>query len=638
MFDVLTTGAVVDELRRTILDGRIQRLGMVDQLTVAMEIYAQGKRWHLIASADAENPRVHLVDAMPSTDPNTVTPFSLQMRKYARGGYITDIVQPPLERIVVLSIAKRMSAAAAPGPPSSDVAPGFSPGVHGDLSGDNDEFEDDDIWSGENVSRLELAIEIMGRHSNLVLVDEEGIVRESAKRVNASMSRVRQIQPRKPYAFPPVPEKPDPRQVTSATIEQLLATGKPGDVFATSLVRGFRSVSPQTAREVAFRATDSVETTLGSISRDQAPEIARIVRNLYQPLLTGAWLPHLYLRDELPIGYGALPMQHLAVDAEEQAVASISAAIESAQMASGHDTPKDHAQRRAQLVQNIDRALQSVNTRLHSLNQQYERSHEVERLRRWGDAIYAYLWQIQPGDTELVAETEAGEERIPLDPEKDPKTVAAEYFEDYRKSQKAGEQLPERIAAADAERQYLEQLRWQANEAEGFAAIEDVRKEFEDIGGSGVNPRGSAQRSPGVNPRGAKGASGKSSSSRRVTPLTDSDGNLYYIGRSSKENEHVTFEIASAGDWWFHARGVPGSHVILRTRIPTDEPAQELIERAARLAAWYSQKRDSGNVEVDVTQRRHVRKIHGAGPGMVTYRNEYTILVSAADEKMLGLE
>lgn len=629
MFDVLTTGAVVDELRRTILDGRIQRLGMVDQLTIAMEIYAQGKRWHLIASADAENPRVHLVDAMPSTDPNTITPFSLQMRKYARGGYITDIVQPPLERIVVLSIAKRMHA---------DVASGFIPGE------ESEEPEDDDIWSGDNVCRLELAIEIMGRHSNLVLVDEDGLVRESAKRVNISMSRVRQIQPRKPYALPPVPEKPDPRQVTSATIEQLLATGKPGDAFATSLVRGFRSVSPQTAREVAFRATGSVDTTLGDIPHDLAAELARTLRSLYQPLLTGAWSPHIYFRDDLPIGYGALPMQHLAVDAEEQQITSISAAIESAQVASGNDTPRDHAQRRAQLVQNIDRALHSVNTRLHSLNQQYERSHEVERLRRWGDAIYAYLWQIQPGDTELIAETEIGEERIPLDPEKDPKTVAAEYFEDYRKSQKAGEQLPERIAAADAERQYLEQLRWQAQEAEGFAAIEDVRKEFEDSQRSlRVYPGGQGKDNPRASGKGSGGSSqprnpGKKQVQKRIVPLTDTDGNLYYIGRSSRENEQVTFEIAGAGDWWLHARGVPGSHVILRTRIPTDDPDDELIERAARLAAWYSQKRDSGNVEVDVTQRRHVRKIHGAGPGMVTYRNEYTILVLAADEKALGLE
>lgn len=617
MFDVLTTGAVVEELRQTILDGRIQRLGMVDALTIGAEVYAKGKRWHLIASADAENPRVHLVQGMPSTDPNLITPFSQLIRKYVRGGYIIDITQPPLERIITLSIAKRTGPADDAGPDDTD-----------------DGDDEDDIWSGENVTRLDLAIEIMGRHSNLVLIDEDGLVRESAKRVTSSMSRVRPILPKRTYELPPPPDKPDPRQATSATMEQVIANAKASDTLTNVLVRGFRSVSPQIGREVAFRVTASTQTTMADVSTDLAADLARTLRALYQPLLTSAWNPKAYERDELPVGYGALPMTHLAAEADEVDVASISRAIEISQAATGVETPKDHAQRRAQLVQNIDRALQSVSTRLHSLQQQHERSKDVDRLRRWGDTIYAYLWQIQPGDTELIAETEMGEERIPLDPDKDPKDVAAEYFEDYRKSQKAGEQLPERIDAAEAEIAYLEQLKWLAGEAEGFAAIEAIRQEFVEQGQSanGTRPRWES----GKQNKGHQAS--KKQANRKVSPLTDDDGNLYYIGKSGRENEQVTFEIAAAGDWWLHARGVPGSHVILRTRVPTDEPDEDVITRAASLAAWYSQRRDSGNVDVDVTQRRHVRKIRGAGPGMVTFRNEYTILVPAADEKTLGLE
>lgn len=607
MFDVLTTGAVTEELRRTIMDGRIQRLGMVDALTIGAEVYSHHKRWHLIASANAENPRVHLVSSMPSSDPNLITPFSQLLRKYVRGGFITDISQPPLERIIKLSIAKRM------GPADDELK--------------DEDTDPDDIWAGENVTRLDLYIEIMGRHSNLVLVDEEGLVRESAKRVTPDMSRVRPILPKRVYELPPPPEKPDPRQMTSITIEQLLATSRPNDVLEKALVRGFRSVSPQTAREVAYRVTGDARVKMEAIAPDSAQEIARTLRALYQPLLTGAWDAKVYEKDDLPIGYGALPMTHLAVDAEEVDAPSIGAAIEMAQAAVGVETPKDHAQRRNQLVQNIDRAIQSVSTRLHSLTQQHERSHDVDKLRRWGDTIYSYLWQIQPGDTELVVETEVGEERIPLDPDKDPKDVAAEYFEDYRKSQKAGEQLPERIDAANAELQYLEQLKWMAGEADGFAAIESIRQEFDEATGG----KHSGQQNKGHQ-------ASKKQASRKVSPLSDDDGNLYYIGKSGRENEQVTFEIAHAEDWWLHARNIPGSHVILRTRIPTDEPDEHVVERAARLAAWYSQARESGNVEVDAAQRRHVRKIRGAGPGMVTYRNERTILVPAADEKTLGLE
>lgn len=607
MFDVLTTGAVVEELRRTIMDGRIQRLGMVDALTIGAEVYAHGQRHHVIASANAENPRVHLVSSMPSTDPNTITPFSQLIRKYVRGGYIIDITQPPLERIITLSIAKRM------GPAGEELA---------------DEDDDpDDIWSGDNVSRLDLVIEIMGRHSNLVLVDADGLLRESAKRVTPSMSRVRPVLPKRTYELPPPPDKPDPRQATSVTMEQLLLTSKPTEALDKVLVRGFRSMSPQTAREVVFRLTGDGQAKVETVDPAAAGDLARTLRSIYQPLLTGAWDPKVYERDDLPIGYGALPMSHLAAEAEEVDAPSISRAIEMSQAASGVETPKDHAQRRAQLVGNIDRAIQSVGTRLHSLKQQHERSKDVERLRRWGDAIYAYLWQIQPGDTELIAETEAGEERIPLDPAKDPKEVAAEYFEDYRKSQKAGEQLPERIEGTTAELRYLEQLKWMAGEAEGFAAIEAIRQEFDEHTGG----KHSGKQNKGHQ-------AGKKQTSRKVSPLSDDDGNLYYIGRSGRENEQVTFEIAAAGDWWLHARGVPGSHVILRTRIPTDDPAADVLERAASIAAWYSQGRDAGNVEVDITQRRNVRKIRGAGPGMVTYRNEHTILVPAKDERALSLE
>ena len=544
---------------------------------------------------------------MPSSDPNLITPFSQLMRKYVRGGFITDISQPPLERIITLSIAKRMG-------PAEEELP--------------DEDEDyDDIWSGTNVTKLKLVIEIMGRHSNLVLVDADGLVRESAKRVTPSMSRVRPILPKRVYELPPPPDKPDPRQVTSMTMEQLLLNSKPTEALDKVLVRGFRSMSPQTAREVVFRVAGDTKGTIAQIEPESATELARVLRSLYQPMLTGTWDPKVYERDNLPIGYGAVPMAHLAVDADEVDAPSISRAIEMAQAASGVETPKDHAQRRAQLVQNIDRALQSVGTRLHSLKQQHDRSLDVERLRRWGDAIYAYLWQIQPGDTELVVETEAGEERIPLDPGKDPKEVAAEYFEDYRKSQKAGEQLPERIDATTAELQYLEQLQWMAGEAEGFAAIEAIRQEFdEQTGGKHTSKQNKGHQAS------------KKQANRKVRPLTDDDGILYYIGKSGRENEQVTFEIAHAEDWWLHARGVPGSHVILRTRVPGEDPEKHLLERAAGLAGWYSQAREGGNVEVDVTQRRHVRKIRGAGPGMVTYRNEHTILVTAADEKTLELE
>lgn len=312
------------------------------------------------------------------------------------------------------------------------------------------------------------------------------------------------------------------------------------------------------------------------------------------------------------------------MDAEAIAVDSISEAIELSQDAAGETTPKDHAQRRARVVQAIDAASGSVTSRLRSLKQQYERTRDTEQYRRWGETIYAYLWQIQPGDTELVVETEQGEERIPLEPGKDPKAVAQDYFEEYRTSQRVAENLPERIEAAENELAYLQELRFHAGQAEGFAAVEAIRQELEEHTGG---------RHAGTEQKGHRAS--KKQAQKKVQPLTDDDGNLVYIGRSGRENAQVTFDVAGPDDLWLHARGVPGSHVILRLRVPAAEPDERAVETAAALAAYYSGSRESGTVEVDVTQRRHVRKIKGGGPGMVTYRNEFTLPVRPANEDEL---
>lgn len=605
MFDVLTVGAVVDELRRTVLDGRIQKLGLVDAVTIGAEIYAHGRRRTLIASADAGHPRLHLTRSMPSLDPNLITPFGLQLRKYVRGGFLIGIEQPPLERVVRLSIAKRMAPLNAGAEPEDADEP-----VDG---------EEEDIWSAENVSRLELIVEIMGRHSNLILVDEDGVVRESAKRVTSQMSRVRPILPKRPYELPPVPNKPDPRQLTSPGVETLLSGATPDAKLADLLVRGFRGVSPQIGREVAFRVAGDAQAIIAGLGADDARAIAQTVRGMFQPLLIAEWEPHVYKREGVPVGYGAVPITYLAVDADDEAVESISDAVERVEAAEGEATPRDHAQRRARLIEAIDRAIGAVDSRLRSLRQQHARSADTERLRRWGEYIYAYLWQIEQGQRVLEVEGE----RIPLDPELSPKDQAQAYFEQYRKAQKAGDTLPERIEAAETERRYLEQLRTQSEQAEGFAAIEGLRQEFEEYAGG----RHQLQNRAGMRPS-------KKQAGKRVVPLADADGNLVYIGRSGRENDQVTFTIAGPDDLWLHARGVPGSHVILRTRVPGEaDPAA--IERAASLAAYYSSGRESGTVEVDVAERRHVRKMKGAGPGMVTYRNEHTIAVRPANEDAL---
>ena len=614
MFDVLTVAAVADELQATVLDGRVQKLGLVNATTIAAEIYAQGRRWPLVMSAEPGTAGIWLADRLPSTDPSLITPFGLQLRKYVRGGFLIGIDQPPLERLVRLSIVKRLDPGNARPARAGEDLPDDSDDAERDP-----EIDERDMWD-PSLNRVDLYVEVMGRHSNLIMVDSDGRVMESAKRVTAAMSRVRPILPKVEYTPPPPPDRPDPRRLTSASVEQLLSGAKPSGSIADLLVRGLRGVSPQIAREVAFRVAGNVTAKVSDMNPvDDATLLARDVRGLFEPLLTRTWEPAVYEQEGEPIAYAAVPLSYLAEMATERSVESISEAIQTIVDTGGEAGPRDHTQRRERVVGAIDRERERVRSRLHALQEQFKRAEQVERLREWGELIYAWLWQIQPGDTELVVE----DVRVPLDPKLSPKDQAQAYFEEYRKAQRAGQLVPEHVESTEVELRYLDQLRTQASQAEGFAAIEALREEFEEHTGG--------RQSVGER----KGSTSRKKQDRRVPGLTEESGNLIFIGRSGRENDQVTFEIGGADDTWLHARGVPGSHVIIRWLRPQDDEDVQAIETAAALAAFYSGSRQSSQVEVDVTRRRNVRKIKGAGPGMVTYRNERTILVPPTDEVTL---
>lgn len=612
MFDVLTVAAIADELNESVLDGRIQKIGLVNATTIAAEVYAHRRRRALVASADSEDPAVWIADRLPSTDPGLITPFGLLLRKYVRGGLLIGIEQPALERVVRLSIVKRLDG--------HNDQPADDP-VEDDLDLEADEDDDDAPWS-TGMNRVDLIVEIMGRHSNLILVDDQGTVMESAKRVTARMSRVRPVLPKVQYTMPPPPDKPDPRRLTSASAETLLAGGKPSATLADVLVRGLRGVSPQIGREIAFRLTGNSGAKLGSVSPEATSELARYTRNLFEPLLTRAWQSEVYTQEDVAIGYAAVPLGHLAAIASAEPADSISKAVDALRAVGGETGPRDHAQRRARIVAAIDREREKVSSRLHSLQEQHRRSAKTEQLRESGEMIFAYLWQIQPGDSTL----EIDGMTVPLDPALDAKDNAQAYFEEYRKAQRAGQRLPEHINEAETELSYLQQLRVQAEQAEGFAAIESIRQEFGEHGGG----RHLVQEKPGNR--------SKKQAPRKVTGLTEVSGNTIFIGRSGRENDQVTFDIGGAEDTWLHVRGIPGSHVIIRWLRPADEEDVRAVETAAALAAHYSASRANGLVEVDVTRRKNVRKIKGAGPGMVTYRNEHTIAVRPQDEAALKAE
>jgi predicted ribosome quality control (RQC) complex YloA/Tae2 family protein len=612
-YDVLTIAAIVDELSATIGNGRIQRIGLLDPRTIGAEIYAGGQRHHLIASANDRQPRLRLAPDMPSLDSALVTPFGLLLRKHTRGGIILGIDQPPLERLVRLSIAKRQ----APLKTGRNASRPDETKIEVDELDELDELHES--REGVALNHVALYIELMGRRSNLILVDDGGRIMESAKRVTGEMSRVRPVLPRLPYVPPPPPDRLDPRGITPASAAQLLESLSPDAGLARALISAYHGISPVMADEIVFRVTGSSETRAGDVNAESAESLARQTLALLEPLRTTAWSPQIYREREQAdpgevVACAPILMTHLAAEHDVSPVESMSGALALAESAVDRPSPARHAQRRQRLLDSVAAAREKAERRLAALATESTRAAEAERLKTAGELIYAHLWQIEPGQTLL--ETDCAS--IPLDAGLTANENAQGYFERYRKAQSAEAQLPGLVEESRVEIAYLDQLATLIAQAPGFSELEALAAELAQL----------AAPNPASRPR-------KLTAPRRPRALVDANGNSVYVGRSGLQNELVTFDIAGPDDTWLHARGVGGSHVVIRWRSPDSPEAPETVEAAAALAAWYSAARESGRVEVDVAPRRHVRKIKGARPGMVTYRNERTIRVQPAPEERL---
>lgn len=568
-FDALTLTAVVEELRATLLFGRIQRVVLVGPLAIGLEVYAHGRRQYLLASADAQTARIHLVSQRLSRGVDGEPPFLLLMRKYLLGGRIVGIEQPPYERVVLFSITK--------------AAESRKPPVSADELAD-DELDDDETVDEAALLRCDLVVEPQDRRSNIILVDDNNLILDAIKRVTPRMSS-RVIMPRRVYELPPTPAKRDPLRATAAEIEAVLGPGDP----VKALVNAYRGISPQAAREVLARACGAVPATGQGLP---AYTIAARLREI----VAEPPAPHLVRDENGPIAYAPYRPLHLP---GAVAMPSMSAALE--EFYAARQQPLGRDQRRADLAARLHASREQLERQREQIAAELARANELDRLRWEGEMIFAFLHQLPRGATELVVEGE----RIALDPSRSPVEQAQERFKAYDKAKSARAILPARLAETEARLTGLDQLLALLAVADDATHIELIAAEAEEAGY--LRPSPSRHRPPRSRP----------------LQVRSSDGLPIYIGRTARQNEEVTFRIARPTDLWLHARNIHGAHVIIRA----ENPPERTIAEAAALAAYYSQARNDAAVEVDLCRRRGVRKIPGGPTGLVSYHPERTLRV-----------
>ncbi|PDW02444.1 Rqc2 family fibronectin-binding protein [Candidatus Viridilinea mediisalina] len=591
-FDALTLAAVSDELRATILGGRIQRVVLTGPLSIGLEIYAQRQRWQLLASAHPQVARVHLVRGRLTRGVAHATPLLLLLRKYVLGGRIVAIEQPAFERLLLISIVKASNIRNIDSSAADDhVAPTSDP--------DTLELEHEpevEPVADATLLRSELIIEPQDRRSNIMLVSDDNLILESIKRVTPRMSR-RVVLPRHAYELPPPPAKRDPTQATAAGIAALVAAGPPD--LARALVANYRGVSPQVAREVLFRA-------LGATSTQGAEELPYYtIAARLREVFSAPAAPSLVGPPATPTAYAPYLLNHLA---PATPVASISAALEAYYAAFEQHT--DHTQRRTALSQQLNVGRERLVRQQEQLRAELAKADALEQLRWEGEMIFAFLHTLSPGQTTLIVEGQT----ITLEAHSSPVEQAQARFRRYEKAKSARAGLPERLAANEARLDGLAELLGLLAISDDYAQIELLAQEAEELGYLHEHPDPlTAQRKRRPN---------------RAKPLqlTSPDGWLIVVGRSARQNEEVTFRIGRPDDLWLHARGLTGAHVIIRC--DGREPPEATLVAAAGLAAYFSQGRSEAAVEIDICRRAKVRKRPDGPPGLVSYHPEYSLRVA----------
>ncbi len=569
LYDALTAHAVAAELRQTILGGRVQHVLQSGPLTIGLEIYAHRQRHYLVASAHPEHARVHLVRDKPTRDPRIQSPFLLHLRKRLVGARLEEVAAWPLERVLEMRFRHPAS------PPQ------------------------------EQGNRL--LVEVMGRQSNILLVDAEQRIVDAIKRVTPRMSPTRPVLPRLPYRPPPPQLKLDPRNVTPAALRGALV-GLQGDLpLWQALVNLFRGVSPLLARELSHRAGIDLEAPLSALSHLE--ELAAVLRSAWSLVESGEWEPCLAVEPADPqkgdrprlLAYAPYRLTHRK-DWQIEAVPSISEALE--RYYALQEPLADHEPSRRALLEAIARRREKVEGRLEALRKEQARESEADRLLRMGQLLLAYPQCVIPGQETVQIE---GQE-IRLDPHLTPVQNAQAYFRAYRKARQAGEKTVTLVQSAVLELDWLAQMAALVQEAETFDELAILASELTEAGVLSQSP-----------------IAGRKKAALPPRSFLTEDGFRVLVGRNARQNEELCFHRARPHDLWLHARNRPGAHVLLLAEGRT--PSPEAIEFAAALAAYYSDGRDEAAVEVDITECRYLRRPASQHPGLVHYSHERTLRV-----------
>ncbi len=567
-FDGITVASLQHELQQALEGGRISKIAQPEADELLLTVKGKEGNFRLFISASASLPLLYLTQTNKPS-PLTAPGFCMLLRKHIGGGRITAITQPGLERILCFHIE------------------------HLDEMGD--------------LCHKKLIVELMGKHSNIIFCDENDRILDSIKHVSANMSSVREVLPGRTWFIPDTQSKEDPYTITQeAFIHHIQSKPVP---LSKAVYQSLTGISPILAEELCYRAGLDSFRPSGAYTEDELAGLYMQLSMFMLEVQKGSFAPQIVYENKEPKDYTCFPYQ-IFLGFESKAFATISEVLE--QYYAEKNVVTRMRQKSADLRKVVQSTLERNQRKLILQQKQMKDTEKMEKYRIYGELIHTYGYSVPEGARSFEALNYYTNENVtvPLDPQLTPAENAKKYFDRYGKLKRTREALTTLLKETQDEIEHLDTILMSMDFAMTEADLSQIRQELYTSGY--IKKHG--------------GKNKKERFTSRPFHYVSYDGYDIYVGKNNIQNEELTFKFATGNDWWFHAKGQPGSHVIVKSN--NEELPDRTFEEAAMLAAWYSKGRTAPKVEIDYVQKKHVKKVNGANPGFVIYHTNYSMTIA----------
>lgn len=570
-FDGIIIANLAKELNDALAGGKINKIAQPEKDELLFTIKSQRTSLRLLISASASLPLVYLTETNkqgPMTAPN----FCMLLRKHIGSGRILSITQPEMERILVFEIE------------------------HLDDLGD--------------LCRKKLIVELMGKHSNIIFCKEDGTIIDSIKHISAQVSSVREVLPGRAYFIPKTLEKWNPLTIGEADFKTQI--GSCPMPLQKALYNRLTGLSPIMSEELCHLAGMDPDHSSNELSEAELLHLFRTLTHMTDAVKEGAFAPNIICHRDEPVEFAALPLT--CYDSSEYTAISYGSVSELLETYYSTRSVISRIKQKSVDLRKIVQTALERNYKKYDLQQkQLADTDKKDKFRIYGELINTYGYELKGGEKELrcLNYYDGQEVKIPLDPQLTPQENAQKHFSKYNKLKRTNEALTDLIQETQAEIEHLESISAALDIALKEEDLTPIKEELMEYGY--VKRRGGNVKKPRI--------------TSKPFHYLSSDGFHIYVGKNNYQNEEVTFKLASGSDWWFHAKGTPGSHVIIKAEGCEDLP-DRVFEEAGALAAYYSKGRTGDKVEIDYIQRKSVKKAPGGAPGFVIYHNNYSLMAT----------